>query len=266
MRNFCTLPFTFNSGKGYDDTGTSTVWHRGCASGLEKRQCTVQLTVFADGRARVKPLLMFRGKGLRIAEIERKQYDGRVVVRFQDNAWCDEEIMKFWVGNMWKRPFGDDVGRKKLLVADVHKAQTTNVIQDMLISECQTALALVPPGTTSLIQPLDVSINSEFKNIIERLQNQHMHGNVIMYIEGKISASQRRVLISKWVGQAWTEICSKKEMISHAFEKCGISIPINGSKDHLINIKGLPDYRVSVEQDEGLFELDSSSEDETIED
>ena len=255
------LPFTFNTGKGYDTTGTSTVWHRGHASGLEKRQCTVQLTVFADGKARVKPLLIFRGKGLRIAEAEKRQYDGRVVVRFQENAWCDEEVMKFWIRSMWKRPFGDDACRNKLLIADVHRAQTTEAVQDILLGECRTAVALVPPGTTSLVQPLDVSVNSEFKSIVERLQNQHMHSNVSLYIEGKITASQRRVLITKWVGQAWAEVCANKDMIYRAFQKCGISVPIDGSKDSLINIKGLTAYKVDPEEPEGLFELDSDDSD-----
>ena len=255
------LPFTFNKGKGYDDKGTSTVWHRGHASGLEKRQCTVQLTVFADGKARVKPLLIFRGKGLRIAAAETRQYDGRVVVRFQENAWCDEEMMKFWIRSMWRRPFGEDASRSKLLVADVHRAQTTDAVQEMLLRECHTAVALVPPGTTSLVQPLDVSVNSEFKSIVERHQNQHMHENVSLYVEGKITASQRRVLITKWVGQAWAEVCTNKDMVCRAFAKCGISVPIDGSKDHLINIRGLTDYKVDPVEPEGLFELDSDDSD-----
>lgn len=57
------LPFTFCGGETYADTGDRSVWVRGGASGLDKRQCTVQLTIFADGVARVKPLLIFRGKG-----------------------------------------------------------------------------------------------------------------------------------------------------------------------------------------------------------
>ena len=54
------LLFTSNKGRGYDDNGTRTVWHHGRASGLEKRQCTVQLTVFADGKPRLKPILIFQ--------------------------------------------------------------------------------------------------------------------------------------------------------------------------------------------------------------
>lgn len=99
------LPFTFNKGKGYDDKGTKTVWHCGAASGLEKRQCTVQLTILADGKTYVKPLVIFSSKGLRISDKEKKQYDSRVVVHFQENAWCDEKIMMYWIKSIWKRPF-----------------------------------------------------------------------------------------------------------------------------------------------------------------
>ena len=42
------LPFTFNGGQGYSKTGEKTVWHRGAASGLDKCQCTVQLTILLE--------------------------------------------------------------------------------------------------------------------------------------------------------------------------------------------------------------------------
>jgi transposase-like protein len=252
------LPFTFNKGKGYDNTGTSTVWHRGAASGLEKRQCTVQLTVFADGDC-LKPLLIFRGKGLRITAKEKKEHDSRVVVRFQENAWCDKEVMKFWINSMWKRPFQEAQHRAKLLVADMHRAQTTDEVKELLEKSCHTSIALVPPGTTGLVQPLDVAINAEFKAIVDRLQNEHMHANLNLYIENKMTASQRRVLITKWVGQAWDEVSAKKDMIKRAFEKCGISVPIDGSRDSCINIEGLSDYKVE-EQEEGLYVMDTDSD------
>lgn len=84
---------TFNKGQGYSVKGSKTVWHQGAQSGLDKRQCTVQLTIHADRVPRVKPLLIFRGKGLRIKRSEKNSYDKRVVVKFQINAWCDEPIM-----------------------------------------------------------------------------------------------------------------------------------------------------------------------------
>ena len=65
------LPFTFASGETYANTGDKTIWVKGGASGLEKRQCTVQITLFADGKTRVKPMIIFCGKGKRISFREK---------------------------------------------------------------------------------------------------------------------------------------------------------------------------------------------------
>ena len=44
------LEFCFNTKRAtYETKGEKTVWTRTTGSGHEKRQCTVQLTVFADG-------------------------------------------------------------------------------------------------------------------------------------------------------------------------------------------------------------------------
>ena len=83
----------------------------------------VQLTIFADGKPRVKPLLIFRGTGKRIPFREHLKYDRRVNVQFQPNAWCDEEAMEQWVKTSWK-PF---VNEEVLLVLDLHKAQRQTI-------------------------------------------------------------------------------------------------------------------------------------------
>ena len=80
------LPFTVTDGTMYEDTGASSIWVRGGASGLDKRQCTVQLTIFADGESRVKPLIIFWGKGKQITFREKVHYDCRVHVAFQENS------------------------------------------------------------------------------------------------------------------------------------------------------------------------------------
>ena len=40
------LPFVLDDGKTYDKTGVDEVWCASGASGLDKRQCTVQLTIY----------------------------------------------------------------------------------------------------------------------------------------------------------------------------------------------------------------------------
>ena len=88
------LPFVLDDGKTYADKGISEVWCVSRFSALDKRQCSVQLTIFADGVPRVRPLVIFRGKGLRITRKEQEAWERRVQVAFQPKAWCDESMMK----------------------------------------------------------------------------------------------------------------------------------------------------------------------------
>ena len=56
------LLFSFCEGPIYADTGEKTVWVRGGASGIMgKRQCTVQLTIFADGEGEASDHLQREG-------------------------------------------------------------------------------------------------------------------------------------------------------------------------------------------------------------
>ena len=91
--------FIIDDGKTYDSKGSKDVWCKSGQSGLDKHQCTVQLTVFADGVLRIKPLLIFRGKGLPIKNTEKQQWGRRVHVA--SNAWCDEDVMVKWVKDNW---------------------------------------------------------------------------------------------------------------------------------------------------------------------
>ena len=129
------LPFVMNDGKTYNQTGSKENWCASGSSGLEKRQCTVQLTIFADGVSRARPLVIFRGKDLRIKAEEKLKWDKRVKVLFQKNAWCDEKMMKKWTANEWANYFTNPptLGSSgKILVADVHRAQQTSNVKKLL--------------------------------------------------------------------------------------------------------------------------------------
>ena len=97
------LPFVLDDNKTYEKQGAEEVWFATGQSGLEKRQCTVQLAIFADGSI-LPPLIIFRGKGLRIKLAEKQQWDQRVKVVFQPKGWCDETVMKNWVNEDWGKP------------------------------------------------------------------------------------------------------------------------------------------------------------------
>ena len=91
------MPFEVGTSTTYNELGARTVWVKSLGSGLDKHQATVQLTVHADGVAHTPPMVVFRGKGLRISSKERQLWDNGVVIKFQDNAWVDENIGLRWI-------------------------------------------------------------------------------------------------------------------------------------------------------------------------
>ena len=129
------LPFVLDDGKTYDKKGVKKVWAQSGQSGLGKRQATVQLTVFVGGVDRVWPTVIFRGKCLRVSAKEKQCHDRQVKVMHQENAWCDQEIMKERIFTEWANPFKNPNGQNsdgKILIADVDRAQQTDSVKELL--------------------------------------------------------------------------------------------------------------------------------------
>ena len=211
------LPFVLDDGKTYNDKGEKEIWCATAPSGLDKRQCTVQLTIFADGKPRVRPTIIFRGQGKRVSKTEKDAWDSRVCVMFQEKAWCDEAIMKAWIDREWSNTFTNPhnpCSSGKILVADVHTAQQTEAVKTALGKE------------------------------VKRQHEKHMSDNLQLYTESKLSAWQRRVLLTKWVAEAWKEINRNKETVIRSFKKCGVSLTLDGKENDEINIEGIPDYEM----------------------
>lgn len=156
----------------------------------------------------------------------------RVVVRFQDNAQEDETIGLQWVQFTWRHPHFEP----RLVILDVHKAQKNPAFLHTLAIR-KTVPAFVPPGCTSLVQPLDVALNKSFKDLVDSQYNSHFEANLDSWVLGKINARERRILMTQWVGAAWETFCNRyQDTIKAAFVKCGISVPNDGSQDDLIQI------------------------------
>ena len=123
-------------------------------------------------------------------------------------------------------------------MADVHTAQQTEAVKTAL-RKYKTKLVNVPPGCTSRVQPLDVSVNKPFKEEVKRQHEKHMSDNLQLYTVIH-SAWQRRVLLTKWVAEAWKEINRNKKTVIGSFKKCGVSLTLDGKENDEINIEGYP--------------------------
>ena len=67
-----------------------------------------------------------------------------------------------------------------------------------------------------------------FKAVVDSLATKYVQENLqdYNYVRGGIPTGERRILFTKWIGQAWEEVSANKEMVVHSFQKWGISVPI----------------------------------------
>jgi hypothetical protein len=165
---------------------------------------------------------------------------------FNPKAWSNTDLMLEWIKHIYtpssnylfprystKRP-------PRFLSLDVFSGQKTKeVIHSFKALKCTTSF--IPSGTTGFVQVCDTVVNRSLKARIEELADQYIDEHERDWVEGKYSVSQRRVLLTKWVGQAWEDMHTEDgDMIRQAFQQVGLGLPIDGSRDHEIKIKDFP--------------------------
>ena len=84
--------------------------------------------------------------------------------------------MKKWILQQWgnisiNHPTTGSTG--KILDADVHWAQETDGVK-ALLKKKNMVLVNVPPGCTSQVQPLHVSFNKPFKDVVRQKFEKHL--------------------------------------------------------------------------------------------
>jgi hypothetical protein len=272
------IAFEFLSKKTYHTKGEKTVFCKQARSGWDRRQATLQIVVHADGKPRCKPLLIFHGQSDRkqhpkwpSLKAEYKLYDKRVAVMFNPKAWSNTDLMVEWIKthytystehlfftrNSTQRP-------PRFLSLDVFAGQKTTEVTDALKSiNCTTSF--IPGGTTGFIQVCDTAINKALKDRIEELADIYIDQNEERRVEGKFTIGDRRVLLTKWVGQAWEEMHQEDgDMIRQAFEQVGLGLPVDGSQDQKIKIKDFPEVQVGDWQSWRPLKVEGEATEELI--
>ncbi len=168
-------------------------------------------------------------------------------VSFQKDAWVTEEILLEYLNKLWKSIPNGMCAAKKLLLLDDATMHKTDAVKEKL-SRFNTEVVYIPPGCTPYLQPVDVVFNKSFKAEMGRLSTQHMEENLGMYTgesESKLTASARRILITKFVGEAWQISARRlKESVAECFKTRGITVAEDGSEDFMIAIPELEDYEI----------------------
>ena len=106
-------------------------------------------------------------------------------------------------------------------------------------------------------------MNKPFKNLVREQFEKHLDENLNDYVEGKLTASKRRILTTKWVAIKWEKVMQDKETVIRSFKKCGITTNVDGSENDKVKIRGLEGYIMPLPEEE--YHLESEDEDEDLE-
>ena len=208
IANMNETPLTFDMPPNctVNNTGEKTIKIR--TRGNEKNRVTVVLACCGDG-SKLKPMLIFKRKT--IPKINNKH---GVVVSAKQKGWMDSEQMKVWIEKVWRARIGGLGRRKSLLVYDSFEAHVTDTVKTSFKRE-NTELAVIPGGLTSLLQPLDVSLNKPFKDGVRKRWMQWMADGTHEFTATGRQKKASEELICSWISQAWNAIPS--EMIAASF-------------------------------------------------
>ena len=153
-------------------------------------------------------------------------YPDSIIVRVQEKAWVDEHLMIEWM-ELCVRPF---TGRKPaILVLDSFRGHLTKDV-NAAMKKINVCPAVIPGGCTSLLQPLDVSINKPMKDRARQLRQEYM---LQMSDTDTPTKSPFKQQILDWIVAAQEQV--NQDIICKSFLVTGITNKLDGSEDYLMN-------------------------------
>jgi hypothetical protein len=118
-----------------------------------------------------------------------------------------------------------------MLVLDAFRCHRTQNLKTQL-EEQRTDLSIIPGGMTSMLQPLDVSVNKPMKTALRQTWSQWISSDDHLVTAGGRMRKAELTTICTWVKEAWDEL--NPEIIVKAFKKCTISNALDGSEDDCV--------------------------------
>lgn len=223
-------------------------------SGKEKLRYTVVLAVRGDGQ-KVKPRIIYKGSPF----IPGKTRSGKptkpatsslsyhhlpanrtkygypaagIGLGVQKSSWCDARQTDIWLTEEFmRRPDASGFSQPvSILTMDDFKCHKDEEFQKKLKERAKTEPIMIPGGLTPVVQPLDRTINKEFKRGM-RAKYTHWRKEEFERLgaAGKIEAPGRGI-VAMWVKDVWGSISA--ETIRTCFKACGLTLNLDGSEDH----------------------------------
>ena len=136
-----------------------------------------------------------------------------------------------WLKIVWGSRPRAFLNQPSMLVIDAFKGHLTDSVKNQL-RKMKTELVVIPGGMTSVMQPMDVSVNKPFKDSLrQQYLNLIADPARVLTETGKIKRAPPPE-VARWVSAAWKAI--PESIIVRSFKKCYISNALDGSEDDIL--------------------------------
>lgn len=174
------------------------------------RDNTTVLVMCNAAGGKAPPLIVFKGVNIwdQWVASEEKIFEGTVYAATK-NGWMDSEVFRNYFVNSVIPAVGND--RPVLIIYDGHGSHVDARLIQTAISE-QITIMKLPPHSTHLLQPLDLSV---FKSLKIKWDEK-----LIVWQRQHLGLKLPKRIFSEFFCQAWKEV--KIEVITNGFRKAGI--------------------------------------------
>ena len=130
---------------------------------------------------------------------------------------------------------------RSILIMDNLHAQTTDEFNEYLAKHCNTLAWYGPSECTDGVQPVHTEAGRFLKVEVGRQMDIWLEqsDNLERWETASLTASDRRVLITQWMGAAMARLNSQQAYRYGLFETCGMAMTVDGSGDDRITLEGL---------------------------
>ncbi|NXJ86006.1 POGZ protein, partial [Trogon melanurus] len=167
--------------------------------------CDVVLTILADGSV-LPTLVFYRGHVQPPANVPES-----IILETKENGYSDDEVMELWASHVWQKHTACQ-NSKGMLVLDCHRTHLSEEVL-ALLSASSTLPAVVPPGCSSKIQPLDVCIKRTVKNFLHKKWKEQAKEMADSTCDSDILLQ----LVLCWLAEVLEVISDSPELVQQSF-------------------------------------------------
>lgn len=184
--------------------------------GATKARLTVVLCASAAGQI-LRTMVILKG----LKRIPNVKVPRGIFLTVANKGSMTYELMLTWINSVFAMRTSNLFCQKKsALFMDECTAHKKSEVMDAL-KKRKTTVKLIPPKTTSYLQPLDVSVNAPFKTVLRRQWEDWFANGEKEYTKSGYRRKPSYQQIVDFVAEAVASI--KPESVVRSFECCGIS-------------------------------------------